>query len=123
MARTFHLSCMGPIDPESDDLTLTGVGLQSFVNDPHAIDAILQATPVTPLKLNPPGNTLAKAKALDAALLRLGIHSQICYIDSTQPGVSQVFINERQGDRRNGKAPADGEQRKARGRRNEDKSA
>lgn len=121
MARTFHLSCMGLIDPESDDLALTGFGLQGFVNDSHAIDAILKATPATPLMLNPPGNTLAKAKALDAALLRLGIHSQICYIDSTHPGISHVFINERQGDRRNGKAPASGEQRKARGRRSEDK--
>jgi len=122
MARTFHLSCMGPIEPNSYDLPLTAVGLQRFFNDSHAIDAILNATPLSPIKLNPHGNTLPKAQALDAALLRLGIHTQICLIDSTQPSIAHVFINERQGDRRTSKAPSYAEQRKSPGRRYEDQA-
>jgi hypothetical protein len=115
--RSFLLSCTGPLDANASRSSLMA-GMSSFLPDPRAIQDILMATPASPQWILPARSTLADARALDKALLGLGIVSHICYVDAHDPRVAHLFVDQREGTRRSAQHPVTPvDQRSTRGRR------
>lgn len=115
--RAFHLHCMGPLDPSVPAASRLAQ-LSGFISDPATIRDILLATPDAPRSIRPARPTLPDAHALDSALLAVGIFSHVCYVDSFEPRVARVFIDQREGPRRTERAPVTPvDQRSNRGRR------
>lgn len=128
MARAFHLSCMGPLDRGSVDKSSLTAALRSIARDPAAIEKVLAATPNRPTRLNVGDASLKAARALDAALLKMGIMSQVFWCDTDNPERVQVYVNQRVGNRREREIPAAdrieaapvARRKKGRGRRKDD---
>lgn len=100
MARTFHLSCNGPLDTADEAIETLSHALSRLINDPRVLDRLLEATILLPCRINTVNGTLAEARAMDAALMSLGLFSEIFVLDSHFPDDPGVFINERLGSRR-----------------------
>ena len=100
MGRQFHVSCLGPIAASS----VNKQALESLV-DSASISAelakkMLSAKVGVPCRIEVKGNFLRSARVLDKALLKAGLLSHICWCDSANPEQVQLFVNERERERR-----------------------
>jgi hypothetical protein len=106
MARTFHLSCNGPLDTSEDAMEALSHALSRLISDPRTLDRLLLATTIAPCRINTPNGTLAEARSMDSALMAIGLFSEIFVRESSFPDHPGIFINEREGSRR-GAPPSD----------------
>lgn len=135
MARMFHLSCLGALDPGFDRRALAARIAALLGSDDRARKA-MDASPDAPVAIAIPAPTLVAARALDRALLKLGIVSLVCYVDPSLADATRVYVDQRRGPRRSdaksgldAPSPASkaarprpaGDKRAARGRRAVDK--
>lgn len=101
MARTFHLSCNGPLDTDEEAIETLSHSLSRLINDPRTLDRLLEATTKSPCRINTVNGTLSEARSMDSALMAIGLFSEIFVLDSNFPLDPGVFISERIGARRN----------------------
>lgn len=99
MARLFHLACMGPLAPDFDRRTLAPK-IAALLGDSATARQAMDASPSTPIPIAIAKPTLAAARTLDQALLKLGIMSVVCYVDASLPKTNRIYIDQRQGPRR-----------------------
>ena len=99
MGRAFHVCCMGPIDPEWVDAQSVAA-MFAKVGVPKAAPRAMEASLASPCRLGVEGGSLAAAKKLDAELLKVGLLSQIYFVESGGDGKEQVYVDGRQAQRR-----------------------